>query len=692
MGAYVDRSINEKYKTNREIINQVYENALSLKPKAEVSYRPYQVDEYVHMSKEPGVDFAKVYPDYQEGDYGYISTYMYGSHERKMLLNIRGCTDAEVYFNGEKKELTEGPDNTLDTYVIFKKGENHLLVKVTAGSDSFKAYVFPLVPTIRYGTGGDYAYCTWPYIKKNGFSMQEKLEFSRLYKKNEKEPCCDKIEWVYPVIPEQSNVKTFNFSKLCKNGQSAYAYTYVKGKISIEHKNPLKILSEGNEIYRDNSGKFVGSYSDFTPLLIKSTRAEEWGFTAKTEGEHSLPFVEGADVPDLQWLWIGSFGRENEDINYPYGPEKEVQFIKPYATAAGGDIYWNFYRENTTLRQYLHSAFFGKWFYAIMVGLYGMKQAAQKLGKYDFNQYFSESMRLLCLHREYGVLDKKRYGYASYLSSGGSDDRLDPIGTTGMNVAEYFMMSNDTEARNMLNYFANAVKYKVPRLPDGTLYRIKTMWTDDMYMCLPFMARMGALTGDECWYDDILTQVRGFYGRLYMKKKNLFSHIFFVEENTPNRVAWCRGNGWVLLALSEVLLHISRDYAGYGEILDVYKKFAEGVLSFRDREKGIWHQVVDNPESYIETSGSAMFITALARGVSNGWISAEYKNDISDAWNFLCRECIDENGNVYGICMGSGCNMEEKYYMQLGTIENDDHGIGVVLSAGTEIMNMLNQN
>lgn len=692
MGTYIKHSINEKYKTNREIVNQIFENALRLRPKAEVSYRPYQVDEYVNMSKEPGVDFSKVYPGYKEGDYGYISTYMYGSHEREMLLNIRGCSDVEVYFNGEKKNLIDGPNNTLDTYVNFKKGENHLIVKAVAAKDSFKVYVFPLVPTIRYGTGGDYAYCTWQYIKKKGYSLQEKLEFSRLYKREEREPLFKEIEWVYPVVPKQCDVKTFDFSKLCTKGQSAYAYTYLKGKISIEHKNPLKIFSEGNEIYCENSGVFELDSDKFTSLLIKSTRAEKWGFTAKTQGEHSLPFVDGADTPDLQWLWIGGFGRKNEDINYPYGPEKKVQFIKPYATAAGGDIYWNFYRENTTLRQYLHSAFFGKWFYAIMVGLYGMKQAAKKLGKYEFDQYFSESMKLLCLHREYGVLDNKRYGYASYLASGGSDDRLDPIGTTGVNMAEYFMMSNDPDAGCVLNFFANAIKFKVPRFSDGTFYRIKTMWTDDMYMCLPLMARLGAISGDESYFDDILTQVRGFYKRLYMEEKNLFSHIFFVEENKANCVPWCRGNGWVLLALSEVLLHIPEDYAGYGEILNIYRKFAEGVLSFRDKEKGIWHQVVDNPESYIEASGSAMFIAALARGVSNGWISADYKNDICDAWNSLCGECIDENGNVFGICMGSGCNMEEKYYLKLGTIENDDHGIGVVLSAGTEIMNMLDEN
>lgn len=693
MGTYVEHSINEKHKTNREIVNQIFENALKYRPKSKVSYRPYRNDEYVDMSNKPGVDFGKVYPGYNKGDYAYISTYLEGLHEREILINIRGCAEAKVYFNGKEKILSTGPNNTLDTYVTFKKGENRLVVKAVAEKENFSVYVFPLVPKLRYGTGGDYAYCTWQYVKKRGYRLQELLEFSRLYKNGEKEPNIKEIEWVYPVLPPQSNIKTFDFTKLCKNGYTAYAYTCVKGKIKIEHKNPLKVFSGDKIIYNSENGAFEENFNCDTPLLIKSTRQEDvWGFTAETSGEHSLPFIDGADCPDLQWIWIGPFGRKGENVDYPYGPETELGFIKPYATAWGGSVYWNFYRENTYLRQYLHSAFYGKWFYAIMVGLYGMKQAAQKLGKKDFDQYFSESMKLLCLHRDYGAVDNERSGYASYLATGGRIKSLDAIGTIGTNVAEYYMMSNDSNAENLFNILGDVLTYKIPRFSDGTFYRIKTMWTDDMYMCLPFMARLGAISGNECYFDDILIQIRGFYKRLYMEDKDLFSHIFFVEEDKANRVPWGRGNGWVLLALSEVLLLLPEDYHGREEILSVFQKFARGVLKYRDKEKGIWHQVIDNPDSYIETSGSAMFITALARGIVNGWISSEYKEEINDAWKSLCRNCIDEKGNVYGICMGSGCNMEEKYYMQLDTIENDDHGVGVVLSAGVEVMNMLNEN
>ena len=114
-------------------------------------------------------------------------------------------------------------------------------------------------------------------------------------------------------------------------------------------------------------------------------------------------------------------------------------------------------------------------------------------------------------------------------------------------------------------------------------------------------------------------------------------------------------------------------------------------MRHRDTKEGIWHQVINNHKSYIETSGSAMFITALARGIRKGWLEDTYKEDVLQAWKALTEKCVDAQGNVYGVCVGSGCNKEEEYYMQLDTIVNDDHGMGIVLGAGVEVMNLLGE-
>ena len=105
---------------------------------------------------------------------------------------------------------------------------------------------------------------------------------------------------------------------------------------------------------------------------------------------------------------------------------------------------------------------------------------------------------------------------------------------------------------------------------------------------------------------------------------------------------------------------------------------------------GLWRQVLNREEeaSYPETSCTAMFLLAFARGVKNGWLDDSYLPAIRSAWNGLMNSSVDREGNVYGVCMGSGCAMEAEYYFDIPTIKNDDHGTGVVLAAASELYDL----
>ena len=327
----------------------------------------------------------------------------------------------------------------------------------------------------------------------------------------------------------------------------------------------------------------------------------------------------------------------------------------------------------------------------MMVGMNGLRLLADKFGIKEIYDYFNSGMKLLAEHRDYGCHEYKISGYSDYLAGGYHLDALDPIGTIGMNVAEYYLMTADKSAKVLLHILADAMMNNVPRLEDGTFNRKTTMWTDDMYMCLPFLARLGVVTGDKKYFEEAVKQIVGFHKKLYMTQENIFSHIYYPPEDEKNCIPWGRGNGWVLLAISEVLLLMPEDFEGRDKVLEIFRNFAKGISACRDDEEKLWHQVINNPKSYIETSGSAMFITALARAVRLGWIDKSYMDLVDESWNALCEKCIDSEGNLYGVCQGSGCKKEEEYYMNLGTIVNDEHGIGIVMGAGVEIMNMLGE-
>jgi hypothetical protein len=66
------------------------------------------------------------------------------------------------------------------------------------------------------------------------------------------------------------------------------------------------------------------------------------------------------------------------------------------------------------------------------------------------------------------------------------------------------------------------------RLADGTLARQRpqpeSLWADDLYMSVPALAQMGALTGDRAWWDDAVRQVLQFHGHLWDPQLGLYAH------------------------------------------------------------------------------------------------------------------------------------------------------------------------
>lgn len=110
-------------------------------------------------------------------------------------------------------------------------------------------------------------------------------------------------------------------------------------------------------------------------------------------------------------------------------------------------------------------------------------------------------------------------------------------------------------------------------------------------------------------------------------------------------------------------------------------------------KNGLWHQVLDRPDSYEETSCTSMFVYAFARGIRQGWLKGEdaYIQAVRRGWEGLTRISIDNKGNIYGVYRGSGYSFSPLYYKdELGWILNDTHGTGIVMLAGVETLLMIN--
>jgi rhamnogalacturonyl hydrolase YesR len=229
------------------------------------------------------------------------------------------------------------------------------------------------------------------------------------------------------------------------------------------------------------------------------------------------------------------------------------------------------------------------------------------------------------------------------------------------------------------------------RLADGTLARNRPMprslWLDDLYMSVPALAQMGAFTGDTACFDDAVRQVLQFSARMFVPANGLFRHGW-VEDMEPHpSFHWARANGWAIVAMAELLEVLPENHPGRAAILAQYRAHVAGLAAVQSGS-GLWHQLLDRPDSYLETSASAMFVYAIARGINRGWLDAKaYGPMVSIGWNAVAAQ-VDTSGRVEGTCVGTGMGFDPMFYYHRPTSPLAAHGYGPVLLAGAEMIQL----
>jgi unsaturated rhamnogalacturonyl hydrolase len=246
-----------------------------------------------------------------------------------------------------------------------------------------------------------------------------------------------------------------------------------------------------------------------------------------------------------------------------------------------------------------------------------------------------------------------------------------------------------TDLRPQIDTLVDWIANKQFRLPDGTLARNRPManalWLDDLFMSVPALAQMGKLTGERKYYDDAVKQILQFSERMFIKEKGLFMHGWIQEMDYHPAFHWARANGWALMAMTELLDVLPEDHPGRAKVLALYRAHVRGLAACQGGD-GLWHQLLDRPDSYPETSATAIFVYSIARGINRGWIGSPAQGPmISLAWNAVTKK-VNDKGQVEGTCVGTGMGFEPTFYYYRPTSVFAAHGYGPVLLAGAEMI------
>jgi rhamnogalacturonyl hydrolase YesR len=206
--------------------------------------------------------------------------------------------------------------------------------------------------------------------------------------------------------------------------------------------------------------------------------------------------------------------------------------------------------------------------------------------------------------------------------------------------------TGDAEMRQAVSGLLDWIRKGAPRNAEGILYHIfraPEMWADGFNCAPPFLAAMGFL-------DEALAQIEGYRQRLWNPEKKLLAHIWddgkrqFKDGNF-----WGGGNGWAAAGLARVLRSLpserSQDHA---RLAAFAREIIDGCLQHQ-RLDGLFHDVVDQPATFVETNLAQMLAFAIYEGIYAGWLAASYRQH-ADQMRAAARLKMDADGFVHGAC------------------------------------------
>jgi len=116
------------------------------------------------------------------------------------------------------------------------------------------------------------------------------------------------------------------------------------------------------------------------------------------------------------------------------------------------------------------------------------------------------------------------------------------------------------------------------------------------------------------------------------------------------------------------------------------------LLKYQDAT-GMWHQLIDDPDAWPETSSTGMFTFAFITGVKEGWLDRKtYGPAARRAWLALVTY-LDDNADIREVCQGTNKHDPARngpdgraYYLARERMTGDMHGQAPVLWCATALL------
>ena len=260
-------------------------------------------------------------------------------------------------------------------------------------------------------------------------------------------------------------------------------------------------------------------------------------------------------------------------------------------------------------------------------------QALLEMGEYDLVVSFARAAIMRQMEGRFSVI--------------AGNNPINDCSSVGEAVLFAGKLTGDPIFLKGANDMLSVIKNTPHKNEEGIIYHTqeptKYIMSDAFYMLPPFLAAAGE-------FDEALKQIEGFRKYLYHKQDQLYSHMW----DGPNRKFeredfWGVGNGWTAAGLTRVIKHMPDSrMEDKKRLIGYVKELVDACLKYLC-EDGLFHNVINKPETFKEVNLSQMISYTIFRGVAAGYIETDYTVK-AEKMRKAANEQVDYLGYVQNVC------------------------------------------
>lgn len=322
--------------------------------------------------------------------------------------------------------------------------------------------------------------------------------------------------------------------------------------------------------------------------------------------------------------------------------------------------------ENSELKKYRH------WEWTQGVGLYGFYKLYQFTGK---RAYLDSLVRYYDERFQDGLPGKNVNTVAPMLA-----------------MTYVYEETKDEKYLAPIIEWAEWVYRDMPRTQEKGLQHITSdcinaeeLWDDTLVMTVLFLARAGMLLDRREYVEEAIRQHLLHVKYLADKSTGLWFHGWtFNGRHNFAKGLWGRGNSWITIGFPDFIEMLEGNEGVKAFLTETLEAQIRKLAEVQDGS-GMWHTVLDDPTSYVESSATAGFCYGILKAVRLGYIDASYREVGLKAAEALLGN-IDEKGVVQNVSYGTPMGRETVDFYKQIPICPMPYGQAMVLLALTEVM------